>query len=70
VRTLGDLLRKSRIERGLKLRELAALLGISCYRLSAWERDEVRPPWEEAMKFSELLRLPVAAMEPYANSGL
>ena len=67
---MGDLLRKSRIERGLKLRELAALLGISCHRLSAWERDEARPPWEEATKLSGPLGLPMAAIETHSNSGL
>ncbi len=69
VKTLGDLLRKRRSERGLNQRELAAMLQVSRDRIQAWERDDGTPDVEEWRKLAEALNLPASPPEAKPNSG-
>ncbi len=64
------MLRKRRLERGLKLRNLASLLQISSNRVSAWEHDDAIPSDAEWGKLSKLLNLPGTLAEAEPNSGL
>lgn len=41
--TLGEHLKKRRIERGLRQRDAAGVLGVSVDTYSGWETDRVRP---------------------------
>jgi transcriptional regulator with XRE-family HTH domain len=43
IRSLGDHIRKKRIELGLLQRELAALLGVDPGSVNAWERNYRQP---------------------------
>ena len=43
IRTLGDHIRKKRIELGLRQREVANLLGAAPQSVNAWERNYHRP---------------------------
>ena len=67
---MGDLLRKQRGGRGLKLRNLAVLMEVSAHRVTAWENDEAVPSVEEWSRLARLLDLPVNLAEAKPNSGL
>lgn len=45
--TLGDLLRRARLDAGLEQAELAEKVGVSRAAIGAWERDRSAPdfPW-------------------------
>jgi transcriptional regulator with XRE-family HTH domain len=68
VKTLGDLLQMRRIERGLKLRNLATLLRVSSSTVSAWEHDRGMPSEEHLKTLTELLGLPATSVDTYPNS--
>lgn len=70
VKTLGDLIRSRRGERGLNQRELAAMLQVSRDRIQSWERDEATPSVDEWTKLAVLLGLPATLTETVPNSGL
>lgn len=70
VKTIGDLLRKCRSERGLNQRELALILQISRDQIQAWERDEAVPEIQEWGKLAEVLSLPAMPQKDKPNSGL
>ena len=69
VKTLGDLLKIRRCERGLKQLDLAVLLQIGRRRVTALERDESVPTAGEWKRLSELLGLPAMPTEAIRNSG-
>lgn len=43
-RTLGEHLKRARLMRGLKQRDLAALIGTDLYTVINWEKDRTKPP--------------------------
>ena len=67
-KTLGDVIQIHRRERGLKQRELAALLAVTHTRIPAWERDEAVPTSEDWRKLAEVLGLPATLAEAQPNS--
>jgi transcriptional regulator with XRE-family HTH domain len=65
---LGDVLRKQRFEKGLKLKKLAVLLGVRPHLVTAWENDQVSPTAEEWNALGQWLELPSTLAEAKPNS--
>ena len=63
--TIGEHLRKKRLESGLRQAELARKLGISERTLSLWECDKVSPRWEHHSGIIEYL-----GHDPFPSCGL
>lgn len=59
--TLGDHLRKRRLDLGLSQRALAQRLGVDEKTVQTWERNEVRPSRTLAREVRHFLGLPIPA---------
>jgi ribosome-binding protein aMBF1 (putative translation factor) len=68
IKTLGDLLRKQRSERGLKLKKLALLLGVTNNLVTAWEHGLAIPTAEQWKDLTRWLNLPSTLAEAEPNS--
>lgn len=65
ARTLGQQIKKRRIEAGLTQEQLAAAVGVARDTVSQWERDRLRPGLSALKRVSQVLdplpNLPLAA---------
>lgn len=60
-KTLGEHIRKARMDKGLLIRELAALVGVSADTIINWERRSVRPKASVLDRLGAVLQLNLAA---------
>jgi DNA-binding XRE family transcriptional regulator len=65
--TLGQFLRKRRVQKGLKQSEAAKVLGISIVSLSKWERDLLIPKIEFMQKLAAYLGLGIQNIKNLYN---
>ena len=56
-KTLGEHIRKARMDRGLMIRELAALVGVSPDTIINWELRGVKPMGQRLGKIKEVVRI-------------
>ena len=65
ARTLGQQIKKRRVEAGLTQEQLAAAVGVARDTVSQWERDRLRPGLSALERVSQVLdplpNLPLAA---------
>lgn len=55
--TIAEQIRKGRVCKGMRQREIAAILGRTRATVSAWERGKAKPRLEEWLKLVKLLGL-------------
>ena len=56
-KTFGEQIRKARMDKGLLIRELAALVGVSPDSIINWELRNVKPAGNRFERIREILRL-------------
>jgi DNA-binding XRE family transcriptional regulator len=55
--TLGQAIKKARIDRRMQQKELRELIGVSQKQMSAIELDKVDPRWSTVVKIAKALRM-------------
>jgi DNA-binding XRE family transcriptional regulator len=55
--TLGQAIKKARIDRRMQQKELRELIGVSQKQMSAIELDKVDPRWSTVVKIARALRM-------------
>ena len=58
-RSMGELIKKQRIEKGLSQSNLAEQIGITRQSISKWETNTSRPDYENLISLCEILDLPI-----------
>lgn len=56
---VGQVIRKTRAERGLTTRELGKMIGVSGSAVSQWENGDTTPTTENCVNLSKALNLPI-----------
>jgi len=59
TKTLGQLLRKLRLEKGLEQRELAKKLRVNKNSVYEWEKDRKKPSRESTEKLAKFFRISI-----------
>ena len=67
---LGATLKRRRQEKGLSLRDLSELIGVSCNTLSRIERSVHRPDAENITRVAEWLEVPVSRIVRTGRPGV
>ncbi len=62
----ADLLRTTRLKRGLSVSEVADRVGVSTSAVYFWESDRVRPRDENLAALCKVLKLPIRATRELA----
>jgi DNA-binding XRE family transcriptional regulator len=62
MNTLGQVIRKARIDFNMSQRELQRAIGMSQKQLWAIEYDRVDPRWSTVVKIARVLKLPLDDM--------
>lgn len=62
----ADLLRSTRLQRGLSVSEVADRVGVSTSAVYFWESDRVRPRDENLSALCKVLKLPIRATRELA----
>lgn len=62
----ADLLRNTRLQRGLSVSEVAERVGVSTSAVYFWESDRARPRDENLSALCKVLKLPVRATRELA----
>jgi DNA-binding XRE family transcriptional regulator len=55
-KTLGEKIRKHRIDLALFQKDVAKLVGVSTYTVTYWEKDRVKPSLKNLDKITQFLK--------------
>jgi DNA-binding XRE family transcriptional regulator len=67
--TLGQTIKKLRIDRRMAQKDLQAQVGISQKQLSAIELDKVEPKWTTVVRIAAALRVPLDELAKSNGGG-
>ena len=69
TKTLGQFLKKLRLEKGLEQRELAKKLRVNKNRVYEWEKDRKKPSRESIAKLAKFFRISIKRLEDLKMEG-